>query len=248
MSSSKSQKKIPSNEDLVKLYKSTDSKKSKDNLFKKLLKNNGSGLNQLVDYYNSKININIYDDLYQEACLSLIEAIKYFKLDKGTLFWTFANITIRQRLKKYVDECYKTKNIDNINFNKLGMHIDLGYHNIPPERKGRHEDKYEQNTYNFSAIQEYDYIDENMLDNEFRKEILAQYLDEAFPEDSNAKKFYYLKNGLSNNQTQTCKNIGRLYGVTQQNVDKSCRKSDARIKKLIERDIEIGKISLEDLL
>ena len=247
MPTSKKQKKIPSNEDLVKLYKSTESKKSKDILFKKLLENNCSGLNQLVDYYNSKININIYDDLYQEACLALIEAIKYYKLDKGTLFWTFANITIRQRLKKYVDECYKTKNIDNISIKKTDNHIYLGYKDDSVEHSCLDDSKI-SSSYNFISNKDSDYIDEEILDNEFRKDILAEYLDKAFPEDNNAKKFYYLKNGLSNNQTQTCKNIGRLYGVTQQNVDKSCRKSDARIKKFIERDIELGKISLEDLL
>lgn len=246
MPTSKKQNKMPLNEDLVKLYKSTESKKSKDILFKRLLENNKSGLNQLVSYYNSKININIYDDLQQEAYLALIEAIKYFKSDKGTLFWTFANITIRQRLKKYVDECYKTKNIDNISIKKSDNHIHLGYIDNSAEHSSLED--FKSNSYNFINNKDFDYIDENILDNEFRKDILSQYLDEAFPEESNAKKFYYLKNGLSNNQTQTCKNIGRLYGVTQQNVDKSCRKSDARIKKLIERDIKLGKIGLEDLL
>lgn len=208
-----------SNEELVRLYKSTDSKKSKEILFKKILEKNINGIKKIVGFANNFNNRDFYEDLFQEACIHLIKCINKYNEESGVSFWTFA----RKALENKNCQAYKVLN------NQVKR--ECSSERLSPNFVGYMDD--EHLTYN--------------LDKELKKKIIKKYVGKIFKKESNSKKFFLLKHGLADNQPMTYELISNICGVSRQGAQQACVRYERKLKKVIEQDLNNGLIMKDDL-
>lgn len=208
-----------SNEELVKLYKSTENEKSKNILFNKILQKNISGIKNIVHFYNRLNNYDFFEELMQEASIYLIHCIDKYNADSEVLFWTFTYNCMRNKLYKVYNKMLSQVKRESLTAN------------IPDKRYHCLEDSY---------------LNED-LDKNFKKEFMKKYLNKVFKKGKNSKKLFLLRHGLQDNQPMTYNLISNICGVSRQSIQKTCARYENKIKKLIEEDIASGKITKEDL-
>lgn len=100
-----------SREEQEELFKAYIQCKRNNNYIKKLLINHNLKLVLFVinKISNSLISEDIFDDLFQEGTLGLIQAIKRYEVDRENSFATYAYWFIESYIKKYLKE-YKYSN------------------------------------------------------------------------------------------------------------------------------------------
>lgn len=95
------------NEEIVKLYQSSNNKEERRELLELMVKNNTGIVNKIVYHYSLeklKRNLIDYDDLYQEGRIGLICAMSRYNINNptGAKFITYAVYWINQRIHSFL--------------------------------------------------------------------------------------------------------------------------------------------------
>lgn len=208
-----------SNEELVKLYQSTEDKKNREILFKKIYEKNYGLIYTICGNFlekNKHRNLEV-SDLYQEARYIMLEAIRTFDPTRGTKFSSyFANISY-----KYLSGLIRDK------YAKFDSEISVGM---------------------IHDMQQGDDVDFNdVVDNKYFSDNIRLCIKKIEFRDTKSKFIFECRHGLNEfNRSMTCQEIANIVGLTQQRVDVICKSYESKLKEIVNREIDKGRFKRED--
>jgi len=213
------------NEKLVQLYQETSDKKSKDIIFKKIYKKNYGLIYTICGSYiknNKETNKVDVSELYQELSCALLASMNHFKNDKEVKFSSYFTGIAYNHLSNFMRDNY-TKYKNEIS---SGSSDGIDWYSTTMHDDGEIED----------------------IDNNSFRDNIRLCIDKIVFRDEKHKFIFQCRHGLNRyKRCMTCKEIASIVNLTQQRVSIICKNYEAKLKKIVEKEISSGRLSIEDL-
>jgi len=220
------------NEQLVALYQSTKSRHSKDVLYRKMYKKNIGLIYRITGFY-----IKTYPtffrkdqdnaDLKQEVALKLADAMDKFKPDRETKFSTYFEFISHNHIRKFL-RSYMSRVLE----------FPCGHDN---------ELSYIEDNKNTNIYGRYTEVLDN-LDKKFIRDTILLYVSQIEFKTDKHRFIFESRYGLNRaSDGLTLKEIAEAVHLTHQRVSVIIRNYEKKLKKIIDKDIDNGLITKEDI-
>lgn len=228
------------------------SKDEEYNLLKKAQRGDSRAFNTLVECNQHNViklvhkffvkDVNDYDDLYQEANVSLIKAIYKFNIKSENRFISYATQVINHDLIKYINKqahIIKVPVYMHTKFNQISK-INESFVDIEKAYKENEITNYMIKAYNsynhIYSMENANYIPAT------QDEIQKDYLDELLPIlNADELKVITMWYGLDDSNKKTYKEIGKNMGYSKMTIytlkKKSLEKMTKHLKEILKQDL-----------